>query len=124
MKLIPVLKSCITGLSAGFPCIPEIGPAGPSGGPLLGGKVMIMGTGLEPSAIRAMVEKCGRGGMAGGGGDEGRPLRTVASVTPAERAAIAEVHKFDDLPEGCCFDGSRYRDEFGDVLRDHPYMDR
>ena len=79
-----------------------------------------MGTGLQASSIRALVERCG----AGGGGGLTRPLRTPESVTSAERAAVAAQRTFDELPEGCCFDGSRYRDEFGDVLREHPYVDR
>ena len=106
----------------GWPSDPEPIPAAESTKPLFGGKLTFMGSGLDASNIRAIVEKCGKGAAAAGG--VAKQLRTVASVTSSERAAIAERHKFDDLPEGCCFDGSRYRDEFGDMLREHPLMNR
>lgn len=85
-----------------------------------GGQLLVMGTGLQASAICALVERCG----AGGGGGITRPPRAPESLTSAERATVAAQRTFDALPEGCCFDGSRYRDEFGDVLREHPHMDR
>ncbi len=114
--------------------------------PAPGGEVVVLGTGLVEGAVRALLEKSGKG--AGGAvkqvmTGEGTSLlvfisgmsppttscppsqpRTAASLTAEERSAIAKEHLFDELPEGTCFDGSKYRDEFGDVLREHPHMDR
>ncbi len=48
----------------------------------------------------------------------------MESLTLQEREAIKKERAFDELPSGYCFDGTNYRDEFGDIVKVHPYLDR
>ncbi|GAX82253.1 hypothetical protein CEUSTIGMA_g9681.t1 [Chlamydomonas eustigma] len=102
----------LAGILPPLMCSPENeGPAG---------QLLFVGTNLDVGALQALIQTSGKGES----GADAPQLRKVASITPTERAAIAQQHLLDDLPEGVCFDGSRYRDEFGDVLKEHPYLDR
>eukprot|EP00798_Chlamydomonas_sp_ICE-L_P020572 gene20572-27366_t len=80
----------------------------------LGGELYFFGTGLSSAGLTRAVEACGRGGA------EAMELRSLQSLSIAERKSVAESHKFDPLPEGCFFDGNRFFDGFGDVVKEHP----
>ena len=45
-------------------------------------------------------------------------------MTASERATIALARKFDPLPKDCYYDGGRFIDEFGDIMKEHPHMQR
>lgn len=99
-----------------------------AGGPALlssdvaqGGELLFVGAGLLGDAMKHLVERCSK---AIAGGPPPKPLRTVASVTSAERAQIAKDRMFDPLPEEVFFNGTHYCDSFGDRLKEHPYMDK
>ncbi|KAG1661518.1 hypothetical protein FOA52_000028 [Chlamydomonas sp. UWO 241] len=92
------------------------GPKLPPGG-VPGGQLLLMGSGLAPEALCTLLQSAGTGA-----GAPTVPPRTRDSLTQDERSAIAAAKRLSALPAGCCFDGSVYRDDFGDVIKEHPSM--
>ncbi|CAG9466563.1 unnamed protein product [Pedinophyceae sp. YPF-701] len=89
-----------------------------------GGELVMWGQGLRRSTCERIVTQMApppperlpdrlAGGFAAG----------AASLTADERAMLAVEARDEPLPAGWCFDGSNYRDEFGDVAAEHPLME-
>ena len=68
-----------------------------------------------PASISDAIRTCSKGGPS--------PVKkTVGTLTLEEKAEVAKARAFDNLPDGVCFDGTQYRDEFGDVIKSHPHL--
>ena len=66
---------------------------------------------VSMSALQALVEAAAAPPLGA------TSLRNEASVTAAERDAVAKEHEGLDLPEGYYFDGMTYLDPFGERLK-------